>query len=323
MDEIKNSGTDLTGGARSREEYEGHPRPYSAELQQERKPVDINPRAHDGTHDPEQTGHFDDLKTGASGTTGVTGSSAPIHQSTNETSTSGHGREAALGSGVAGVAAGSAAGDVGRDHSSAENVQGLDRDDTKGTFRESGATAAGTGLSGRSEGNSHAHETGSATNRDTSELSPAEQQGSTREASHEPKNLTGGDAEPRKKDITFDDSVQHASKIGQDPSLEKDKGGKLTGSGQDGSHSAVFGLTPDGHKFTDTKNTTGGSAHMPKTDEEPSKRDAGVDGDGNTTHAQGSGGVADQINDPKVAEKGHGGKAEYTDSDAKPGAGTF
>jgi len=368
MDEIKNMGTDLKGGTRSSEQYEGHPRPYSSDLQQERKPVDINPREHDGTHDPERTGHFNHSQSGNSNTTGATGSSGPLHQSTderhgagalaaagaataaghhhnqqgdrslpgqptlhdshttsNETSTSGHGRDATLGSGAAGVAAGSATHDHGRDHTTAENVRDLDRNDTQGKFGDSGATTTGTALGGRSEGNTAANAASAAsatTDRDTSKLSPAEQQGSTREASHEPSNLTGGDAEPRKRDIPDNDDVQHASRQGQDPSLEKEKGGKLTGTGQDGSHSAVFGLTPDGHKFNDTKNTAGGSAHMPKAEGESDKPDA-VDGDGNTSRAPGSGKVADQIDDPRVAEKGHGGKAEYTDSNAKPGAGTF
>ena len=41
---------------------------------------------------------------------------------------------------------------------------------------------------------------------------------------------------------------------GPDPALVGDAKAhpKLTGSGADGSHSAVFGLTPDGHKHDDT-----------------------------------------------------------------------
>lgn len=318
LDEAQNAGTDLTGGARSHEEYEGHPRPYSAELQQERRPVDINPQAHEGTHDPGKTGHFGDLKTGTSGTSGATGTSGHIHQSTDETSNSGYGREANLGSGVA---AGSGARDPGLNRTTAESGRDLDGNHTKGTFGDSGATTTGTALGGRTEGNTTANAASNAIGGDTNKMSPVGQHGSTREASHEHSNLTGGGAEPMKN--SADDDVQHASKLGQDPSLEKDRGSKLTGTGEDGSHSAVFGLTPDGHKFNDTKNTTGSSAHMPKAEEESNQRDTGVDGNGNTSRAPGSGKVADQMNDPRVAEKGHQGKAEYTDSDAKPGAGTF
>ena len=82
--------------------------------------------------------------------------------------------------------------------------------------------------------------------------------------------LTDSEAEP-KKGISGDDGQEHASVEGTDPSSQDKSGGKLTGSGAPGSHSAVFGLTPDGHKFNDTKNDTeqhaGGSAEMPKARE--------------------------------------------------------
>lgn len=362
MAEFQGMGTALTGGARSHEEYEGHPRGYNPELQKERKPVDVNPREHDGTHDPEKTGHFGSSGAGTSSTTGAatTGVGAAtaaghhesqhagqgLQDSSPSISGSGHARDAAMGSNVAGVGDGHAARNLGRDHTMAHQVADLDRNDTQGTIGDSGATTAGTALGGRSDGNTVAnaasaatgrntnevpsteprssvrdagHESSNLTGRDTENLSPAEQQGSTRETGREPTNLAGGNAEPPSKDIPADTDIQHASRQGQDPSLEKDRGGKLTGTGVDGSHSAVFGLTPDGHKFTDTKNTAGGSAAMPKAEQESTR------GDPENTSSSGPGSerVADQMQEPRVAEKGHEGKAEYTDSDAKPGAGTF
>lgn len=110
--------------------------------------------------------------------------------------------------------------------------------------------------------------------------------------------------------------------LGDDPSLVKSneaKSGKLTGSGVDGSHSAVFGLTPDGHKHDDTRH----GAQISSKDES-SKPDSGVGGagdDNSTSRGVGTGKVAEQMHDPRVAEKGHDGQASYGDSDTKPGAG--
>lgn len=355
-------------------------------MQKQPADVDIHPERHDGTHDPEKTGHFDHLHSGNSGSTGaaaagfgaataagqhhdyqadqvqpgretaydysttatqqpsfgqttggmLTGAGDRYGPQGDSSMSSGlEGRDAAMGHGVANVAQGDVARDLGRDHTMAHEVTSLNRDDTSATFGDSGATTAGTALGGRAEGNTAGLAASavsgasrdrsrepSSTGRNMSELSPAEQQGSTRERSREPSNLTGGAAEPP-KNINPDDGVQHASLEGQDPSLEKERGGKLTGTGQDGSHSAVFGLTPDGHKFTDTKHHAGGSAHMPRAEEDANDRDP--EGASNDPSSRGTGSerVADQLQDPRVAEKGHEGKAEYTESDAKPGAGTF
>lgn len=49
-------------GSHSREEYEGHPRPYNQQLMSDPAPVDREPRKHDGMHDPESTGHFSSRK---------------------------------------------------------------------------------------------------------------------------------------------------------------------------------------------------------------------------------------------------------------------
>ncbi|KAJ9653235.1 hypothetical protein H2198_007538, partial [Neophaeococcomyces mojaviensis] len=120
-------------------------------------------------------------------------------------------------------------------------------------------------------------------------------------------------AEPRdNRNIKFDDSVQHATKQGEDPSLDT-KTGRWTGSGEPGSHSAVFGLTPDGKTYDDTQ------SHTTKLREHNEGRtEGGTDTSSRNTAAPG---IADQLNDPRVAEKGHSGKADYGNSSNKPGAG--
>lgn len=327
MDEVKSMGLNLgSGGQHTQEEYEGHPRPYSADLQKERAPADIEPRKHDGDHDPDTTGHKEWLSgiggkplagssaTGSStdrgfegagglggvaagGTTsaavdrlsndhhmdrnignptsGVTGSSATgtsegLDRNAGTANTPGH-------AGLAGVAgAGAVAGAAGSglsDRTPAHNTT-TSNTSNPGTMTSahdelsrlpghrrtaSGAytnadpnpsytkTAAGhlTGVDGR-----HGPEDSSSTSRAVegvaagSAASAATQRGSESVRDQEPRSTEGGRAEDStKRDIGGDD-VQHASKQGQDPSLETAKGGKLTGTGQDGSHSAVFGLTP-------------------------------------------------------------------------------
>lgn len=397
LDEFQSLGTSLTGGKAGHEEYDGHPRGYNPALQVERTDVDVHPERHEGTHDPEKTGHYGsgysamNPQEGSAGTFGHGSSSAGTFGSTGVGAgtasvgsgmtsghhhdqqsgsgltgrdaglssgiggagasgigsgiTSGHhhdqqadsglsGRDQALGSGIGGaggVATGGVARDLGRDHTQAHQASDLGRDDTRGTIGDSGSTTTGTALGGLgrdSQGLSSGDRLGSSrdrsrepsTGRDGRNLSAAEQQGSTRERSREPSNLTGGSAQPPHKDIS-DDSVQHASTQGQDPSLDtRGGGGKLTGTGVDGSHSAVFGLTPDGHKHNNTKNaTTTAGSRTPDAEKEHRQGDAQ-----NTSSAgQGSERVADQLNAPDAAQKGHSGKAEYSSSDAKPGAGTF
>jgi len=110
---------------------------------------------------------------------------------------------------------------------------------------------------------------------------------------------------------------------GPDPALVGDTGksSKLTGSGVDGSHSAVFGLTPDGHKHTDTHHgvTPVKPAHSSETavSGKNEDRDTG-------SRAPAGEGVAEQMNQADTGKKG----LERTDpvsssggSDGKPGAG--
>ena len=131
----------------------------------------------------------------------------------------------------------------------------------------------------------------------------------------EPSNL-GGSTD---RDISTDDNVQHASVQGIDPNLEKFKSDKLTGTGQDGSHSAVFGLTPDGHKHDDTSHART-TAPIPADNEgKTSKHDSTAHDDG--SRGVGTGKVAEQMHDPNVADKGHGGSADHGNDNNKPGAG--
>jgi hypothetical protein len=102
---------------------------------------------------------------------------------------------------------------------------------------------------------------------------------------------------------------------------------KLTGTGVDGSHSAVFGLTPDGHKHEETNSTT--TAPKPafsKEDAMGGRKSVAATGDGGLTGGGRDQGVAGQMNAPDQGPKG----LERTDpvptaqdegSSAKPGAG--
>ena len=115
---------------------------------------------------------------------------------------------------------------------------------------------------------------------------------------------------------------------GQDPNLvgpEDTHTLKMTGAGEPGSHSAVFGLTPDGKVHDETSGTTTapkaahsresavGGGTIPKDSESSS--------DTSSNQARG-GGVADQMNDPQVAEKGHGGAAVESEAGAGDKAGS-
>lgn len=181
-----------------------------------------------------------------------------------------------------------------------------------------GTAAAGAGAAAATAAAAEHHHT------KENEPSPAAAQPSTSDAKAEPTNFDESSA-PK------DDNVQHASQLGKDPNLvdENLKGGKLTGTGVDGSHSAVFGLTPDGHKHDDTKHGQhmeheGGGKAMKETleqkEEEGQERAAEGEVDTGSRGAAGAG-VAEQLNDPRAAEKGHDGQASYDGSDTKPGAG--
>ena len=126
-----------------------------------------------------------------------------------------------------------------------------------------------------------------------------------------------------------DENGANKAEDGHDPSLvgpEDTHTMKLTGSGEPGSHSAVFGLTPDGKKHDETTGTTTApkAAH---TQEEKATGGGSIpkDSDDSTVSSSNQargGGVADQMNDPQVAEKGHGGGAVESEAGAGDKAGS-
>lgn len=114
----------------------------------------------------------------------------------------------------------------------------------------------------------------------------------------------------------------------------EDKSRKLSGTGAPGSHSALFGLTPDGHKESTAED--GSSKPQPAHSSEDSTAASGdgatftgksrdgtsSTGDTGSRAPEGSG-VQEQLNDPRVAETGHGGDAVGTEEEAgKPGGGS-
>lgn len=108
---------------------------------------------------------------------------------------------------------------------------------------------------------------------------------------------------------------------GEDPAVVDTKDKKLTGTGAPGSHSALFGLTPDGHKESqaDYSSTKPKPAHSEEATGGGSTSGGGDSG----SRAPGGSGVAEQINDPRVSKKGHGGDATVTDVESeKPGTGS-
>ena len=128
---------------------------------------------------------------------------------------------------------------------------------------------------------------------------------------------------------------------GKDPGLVDDKAKKLTGTGAPGSHSALFGLTPDGHKEEKAEYSSSGKVGAAHSEEDSTaasgegaqytgkNRDKMNEDTGNTEDTGDSGsrapdgaGVKDQMDDPRVAEKGHGGDGVSTESTGKPGGGS-
>jgi len=236
-----------------------------------------------------------------------------------ETSTTGgYSNPAAMGTGVAGVGAGAVAADLARDHRRAGQTTDLDPRDTQGIVGDSGANYTGTALGGRTEGNFMPGGSQSTSGYQQQQQPRDETYDSNRTRDIDPRDQqTSGTTEHhhRHHDTTGDDSVQHASRQGEDPGLET-KTGKWTGTGEPGSHSAVFGLTPDGKTYNETQNHTTPLKTTPRDQEQNQESN---DTSSRNTAAPG---IADQLNDPRVAEKGHSGQAEYGGSSInKPGAG--
>lgn len=121
------------------------------------------------------------------------------------------------------------------------------------------------------------------------------------------------------------DDVQ-SPRQGKDPNLVEAStsgGSGLKGEGVPGSHSAVFGLTPDGQKYDDTKHSSTSlkPAHSSKLGESTSS-DAG-------SRAPTGQAISQQLNDPRVNERGVAGSGSNASSglpsttgSGKPGAGT-
>jgi len=129
------------------------------------------------------------------------------------------------------------------------------------------------------------------------------------------------------KDDAPGDDLQHAESQGRDPNTEGPDHPKMTGTGAPGSHSAVFGLTPDGNKDDNTNSDSnpvkpahskeaevGGEASGGGSYSKEDQGSRGVTGDG----------VADQMHDPKVGESAHGGDNQQAISGSgdKAGSGT-
>ena len=120
---------------------------------------------------------------------------------------------------------------------------------------------------------------------------------------------------------------------GPDPALvgEAESHPRLSGQGIPGSHSAVFGLTPDGKRHDDTSHstTTVAPAHSEETTmgRKSVAAASGVDKTSSTEGgvAGGAGGVSDQIDAPDGTKKGLERKdplpSGLSGSSGKPGAG--
>ena len=99
----------------------------------------------------------------------------------------------------------------------------------------------------------------------------------------------------------------------------------MTGTGVPGSHSALFGLTPDGKKSTDVdysgKNLPSANEKDEKKDDDKEKEQGEGTGGDTSSRAAAGGAVKEQMHDPRVAEKGHEGKAVESEGSGKPGSG--
>ena len=130
--------------------------------------------------------------------------------------------------------------------------------------------------------------------------------------------LTGGD----------DHGGLQNSSQGRDPAVVDDKSSKkLTGTGAPGSHSAVFGLTPDGKKYDETTSDSGPvvpASELGKPHKKEKQEDKVNPTNDTSSRAPDSAGVAEQMNKVDNEPKGLQRKEPMdlsTDS-TKPGAGS-
>lgn len=121
---------------------------------------------------------------------------------------------------------------------------------------------------------------------------------------------------------------------GEDPNVVERRSRKLTGTAAPGSHSALFGLTPDGHKEqeVDHGSTKPKPAHSKEDSTAASgdgatftgkSRDVTSSGDTGSRAPEGSG-VQEQLNDPRLAQKGDTAGTNIMDDTTtnKPGSGS-
>ena len=161
---------------------------------------------------------------------------------------------------------------------------------------------------------------------------------------------TGNTAGPHSSDLANKadprvDSDQDGSKTvgdendagyekGKDSNVVENKSKKLTGTAAPGSHSALFGLTPDGHKEqeVDYDSTKPKPAHSEEDSTAASgdgatftgkSRDVTSSGDTGSRAPEGSG-VQEQLNDPRLAQKGDTAGTNIMDDTTanKPGSGS-
>lgn len=135
---------------------------------------------------------------------------------------------------------------------------------------------------------------------------------------------------------TPDDGTGEAKQAkGKDPSTLEIGDKKLTGTGQPGSHSALFGLTPDGHKEKDANYDAGGNVEPAEEGQEAKAATGdgdeksagaadtkGASGDTGSRDASGAG-VAKQFDHPDVnAARADDHGPTTTDTSGKAGSGT-
>lgn len=305
LSEVQSMGVDLTKGSHQhRNEYEGHPKPYDPKMQEYRAPVDIEPAKHDGMHDIEKTGHLEEARTRplSSGNSGWAGA-AGRHRLSGSDGTSGA---------VGGLTSGVSGADI--------NAGIHPHSDTSATRGAVGAAVGGAALATAGTAGAATRPTGARrSSSSSSSSSESDREGSgtgiagrIKRKSHKSRGITDTTG-------TASSDMQHASRQGQDPSLVKDGSSKLTGNAAPGSHSAVFGLTKDGSTFDDTARGQQNSGKIQSVSEREGNPQGSLD---NSSRKPVGAGVSDQLNDPRVAQKGHGGAAEYdNDNSTKPGAG--
>lgn len=123
------------------------------------------------------------------------------------------------------------------------------------------------------------------------------------------------ETDPPRDQTTGDGDNDLGNAKGSEPGVVEEKSKKLTGTAAPGSHSALFGLTPDGHRETNIDYSS--------TKPTPAQGDdgAGRDRDATSSRATGS---SPPVTDPQAADKVNVGGDAITAGlkDDKPGTGS-